>query len=189
MNAFTIDTIYSPLFLTGLAASGAILAVIRHQEAAAEKAQLVTSTDPVTGITLYPRPNRVRVGVTPVLVFGKPNTGRFFSPTFLLCEVLTRQPLALLPFVASWLCFVADVTPWSGYLLGFGLVWRGVVDWSSLPKYWPTEERNRTVLLKLVWCAATGMWIASLVIFAWALILALFLVFALLAGGRSAKRR
>jgi hypothetical protein len=35
MHAINIDTIYSPLFLTGLAASATILAAIRHQEAEA----------------------------------------------------------------------------------------------------------------------------------------------------------
>jgi hypothetical protein len=122
-------------------------------------------------------------------MFGKPNSGRFLSPTFLLREVLTRQPMALLPFVAAWLCFVANEPVWGAGLLGFGLFWRGIVDWSSLPKYWSTEERKQTVGLKAIWCVAASTWLASLVVIAWAMILGIFLLFALLAGGRSAKRR
>jgi hypothetical protein len=97
--------------------------------------------------------------------------------------------MSLLPFVASWLCVVADEPLWGAGLLGFGLIWRSLVDWSSLPQYWPAEERRQTVFLKAIWCVAASTWLASLVVIAWAMILGIFLLFALLAGGRSAKRR
>lgn len=189
MNALNIDTLYTPLYLTGLVSSAFILGLIRQRESAAEKYESVLRLDPQRRIYVRQRTVRVRLGVAPLLGFGRTNTARFLSPTFLLTEVLPREPMSIIPLTTSWLLLLAGEPMWSAIAAVCGLTWRGVIDASSLPDTWSRDERIETVAKKLTWCSATSVWLASVVAFWWAVLLAAILVLAMCAAGASKSRR
>lgn len=189
MTPLTIDTIYEPLYLTGAAASVVLLSIIRRAELAAEREPTHHRFDPISGMLRTTRPPRVRIGETPVLKWGKLNTARFFSPTFLFGEIFTREPFAILPFTAAWMAVIVGEPVAGASILAFGLLWRAGADWLLLPPHWSVEERRSTILLKGIFCIVVGIYIASLVILAWSLFLMLFALFALTASGVRPKRR
>jgi hypothetical protein len=65
MHALTIDTIYDPVFLTGLVASAVLLGGLRQNELTAEKEAKDPRHRPISGVPRTSRPLRVRIGGTP----------------------------------------------------------------------------------------------------------------------------
>jgi hypothetical protein len=189
MKSLTIDTIYEPLYLTGLLASTILLGVIRRAEPAAEKTPKYQRFVPIAGGLRTARPLRVRIGETPILAWGKPNTARFFSPTFLYGEIFLREPMAILPFAATWIAVVVGEPVVGAAMAAFGLLWRAGADWLLLPPHWSADERRLSILLKWCFCVATGVYVASLIILAWSFFLMLCILFALIAGGSGSRRK
>jgi hypothetical protein len=189
MNSLNIDTLYAPLYMSGLVSSAFLLGLIRQQDSAAEKQELTQRFDPDRRIYVRQRTMRVRIGVAPLLSFGRPNTARLLSPTFLLTEVLPREAMSIIPFTISWLLLLAGEPTWWGITAAFGLAWRAVVDGNSLPDSWSKDERIQTVALKSTWCLLSGVWLGSIVAFWWAVALAAILVLAMCAAGASKSRR
>lgn len=165
------------------------MGILRQREYAAEKAELVQHFDPNRRMFLCRRSHRVRLGVAPLLAFGRPGTARFLSPTFLLSQVLPREPMSVLPITLSWLFLLADAPGWGAIAVIVGVAWRAVVDWFLLPESWSSDERIETIKVKVAWCILSGVWLASIAAFAWAVLLGLMLVFALCAAGATKSRR
>lgn len=189
MNALNIDTLYTPLYLCGLVTSAALLGLLRQREYAAEKAELVPHFDPKQRMFLCRRSHRVRLGVAPLLSLGRPGTARFLSPTFLLSEVLPREPMSLIPFMLSWLFLLADAPGWAAIAVIVGVAWRAVVDAVLLPKSWSSEERIETIKVKIAWCLLSGVWGASIAVYVWAVLIALMVVLAMCAAAATKSRR
>jgi hypothetical protein len=189
MNALNFDTLYTPLYVAGLVSSAVLLAILRQREIVAAKAELVPQFDPGRQIYVCRKSLRVRLGVEPILNFGRANTVRFLSPSFLFGEVLPREPLSVIPFTLAWLFLLADGPGWCAIAVIFGVSWRALVDALTLPKAWSADERIETVKLKLAWCILSGVWGASLVVFGAAMLVGLILVFAMCAAGATKSRR
>lgn len=189
MNSFSFDTISSPVFLGGLAGSVIVLGVIRCLDFAAAKAEAEMNYDRTRRCYFTRLATRVRIGTTAVLSFGDANRARLWNPGFLLTEVGPREPMAIAPFTFAWLCVLFDEPGLAVQVAAFGLIWRGCVDYCRSFSELPRQLRVRSVLLKLVWAGATGVWLASVAYLVLAALVALMILLALAGGGASRKRR
>jgi len=130
---------------------------------------------------------RLRFGSRPALDFGRPGSARFINPTFALGEILRREPVSLLGPTLAWLAVLFNEPVWAVGLATATLVWRLDYDADGLTWMKPSLRR-RTLLLKVAFIAASGVWYAT-VIYAGLLLLMAILVLLGFAGAQATKSR
>lgn len=165
-----------------------MLLVLRKYEEQAAVVEARRVFDPQLRRYINPFAVRVRIGLDPVLSFGRPRA-RFFNPFFLVGTLAIYEPFSVLAPAGVWWALYIDEYRAAG-LIGLGwIVWRLVVDGFIMFRQIAMVDRLPTLFLKMVWSLATGIWLASL---AYALVV-VFLVMvaacALMAAHRDPRKR
>lgn len=193
MNDFSFELLKSPLYLSGCVASLLTLGVIRWADLRTNLRGSVSHFDRVRRMHTYVRQTcwqgRVRLGGEPLLSYGQPLTYRFINPKFLFSEVLLREPLSILPPAIGWLCVLLSEPQLGAEIIGGGLLWRVLWDWICLPEVWSSDQKAKTVCIKLTWCLATGVYVASIACLALAVVLGALVLLAFLGAGGTTSRR
>ena len=186
--AFDFDTLQTGLCWAGFIFSGLVLGLIGSADVAAAAQERVTDYVRTRRCNVTRILTRVRIGLTPVLHLGAAYHLPLINPGFLLTEILVREPLAIIVPTFAWSCVLFCEPELAAEVAVFGLIWRCVADSRAFAAL-PEQVRTGSVVLKVVWVCATGVWLASLLYLVVAAFIALLFVVGFAGAGASKKRR
>ena len=189
MNDFEFSTLETPLFLGGCIGSCAVLGLIWYADLKAAQQEKPTHHDFYQHRNVVRPATRIRIGADPILSLGQGKELRLINPSFLLVEIMGREPFSVLPVTFGWFCLLLGEPVWAAMSISGGLVWRAIVDLFILSPAWLGDKKGSSVALKLAWVLATGVWLASLLYLFIAALLVLLVAVAFLASGTGKKRR